>query len=466
MPEPPVCSMVSVYDTTLPQRSDVTRCEVEVPAFVLPDGRRGRAPGGVQRARRGRGRQGPVADLAGPGPGERPRQQRLQRHVDEGRVADVGVPVGEGQRGRVEVVVQRLGLGQRRQLLRAQDVERLADRRPAAGGGGDRVDVVPAVAHLRRLVLDDLVALQVRQLQVALRERQRRVLGLRRALHRPDDVLADPTPVEHLRPLLAEGVVRGRQVPVAEHRPDLRRVPARQVEVGGGADLLEPVEVLQRLLAERRVHHEAAPGDLRRRLQRLAQAERAPAVEGLLPGRRGAGHADARPARDQVGGERVRLARRRVDERVARDRPRGGLAPVERRHLPGLGVVVDEVATAADARRVRLGDPEGGGGRHRGVDGVPALAQDLDAGVRRLRVDAGHRTARAEGRRVLLRHASGLAGGRGGGAGRGGGGRGARGPGRRARAGGQARHQGEAAGAGQQGTTKTVSGHGDASRWG
>ena len=59
MPEPPVCSIVSVYETTLPQRSDVTRCEVEVPTSLRPTGGAvvqpvaSRAPGcvGVGRAR-------------------------------------------------------------------------------------------------------------------------------------------------------------------------------------------------------------------------------------------------------------------------------------------------------------------------------------------------------------------------------------------------------------------------------
>ena len=110
-----------------------------------------------------------------------------------------------------------------------------------------------------------------------------------------------------------------------------------------------------------------------------------------------AGDADARAAGHQVGGERVGLAGRRVDERVARDRLAGAVSrPSSVETLLVLRVVVDEVAAAADAGGVGLGDAEGGGGGDGGVDRVAALAQHLEAGVGRLGVDAGHRAAGAE----------------------------------------------------------------------
>ncbi|GAA3077095.1 hypothetical protein GCM10020254_21410 [Streptomyces goshikiensis] len=94
-------------------------------------------------------------------------------------------------------------------------------------------------------------------------------------------------------------------------------------------------------------------------------------------------------------------------------RGRGGLAPVDGVHPAGLGVVVDEVAAPADARRVGLGDPEGRGGGDGRVHGVAAGAQDGDAHGRGVGVDAGDGPAVPGGDGHLGR--------RGGGGGRGGG---------------------------------------------
>ena len=79
-----------------------------------------------------------------------------------------------------------------------------------------------------------------------------------------------------------------------------------------------------------------------------------------------------------------------------------GLAAVDGVHRAGLGVVVDEVAAAADARGVGLGDAERGGRGDGRVHGVAALAQHLDPGGRGVRVDARDRAAVSDGDRDLL----------------------------------------------------------------
>ena len=64
----------------------------------------------------------------------------------------------------------------------------------------------------------------------------------------------------------------------------------------------------------------------------------------------------------------------------------------------GARVVVDQVAAAADTRDVGVGHAERGGDRDRGVGGCSAVAQHVQAGLRRLRGVRDHRAA------VALRH--------------------------------------------------------------
>ena len=156
MPLPPVDSIVSVYDTTLPHRSAVVRCVVEVPpsstsTAATPTSSHA-AVVAVRRSRRHRlGRRGRGVDEAGALGGEPVREQLLQRHVDVIGIADVGVAVGVRERARLEVVVQRLRAVEAGEVELLEDVQRLADRRAAARGRRHAVDVEPAVVDERRL---------------------------------------------------------------------------------------------------------------------------------------------------------------------------------------------------------------------------------------------------------------------------------------------------------------------------
>ena len=76
-------------------------------------------------------------------------------------------------------------------------------------------------------------------------------------------------------------------------------------------------------------------------------------------------------------------------ERVGVHRGRSRLARVDRVDLAVARGVDRHEAAPADAARVRLDDAEDAGGPDRGVDGVPAVAQDVDRGLRGPLVDAG-----------------------------------------------------------------------------
>src|SRR5439155_19324883 len=79
------------------------------------------------------------------------------------------------------------------------------------------------------------------------------------------------------------------------------------------------------------------------------------------------------------------------------------LATVDRDHTMLIREVNDHKAAAADAGDERLGHAEHGVCGDRGVNGVAALAQDLDAGPRRSRVNTRNGSAGADGHRFLRR---------------------------------------------------------------
>jgi hypothetical protein len=183
------------------------------------------------------------------------------------------------------------------------------------------------------------------------------------------------------------------EVGVAEHGAHRGRLAVAQEQLGGLGELPEALGVLSRLLPEVLVHHEAAGGDPLRGPQQPVQAHRAELLGRDLPRGQRAGHAHGLPGADH-GGEVERLAVL-GQELVLRERGRGGLAPVDRADLSGLRAVVDEETPAADARGVRLGDAQGGGGGHGGVRGVAAPLEHVDADLARERVHGGDRAAAA-----------------------------------------------------------------------
>jgi hypothetical protein len=85
-----------------------------------------------------------------------------------------------------------------------------------------------------------------------------------------------------------------------------------------------------------------------------------------------------------------------VDERGLGHRRGRRLAAVDGVHPVPAGVVVQEEPAPADAGRERLGHAERGGRRHRGVHGVAAVAQHLQADPGGVGIHRGHRAAEAD----------------------------------------------------------------------
>ena len=110
-------------------------------------------------------RRGRRVDLAGPLGGELVGEQVARAGRRPGGVADVLAPVGERERARLEVVVQRLGPRQRREVVALEDVQRLADggaaarttapcRRRRGRGSSTFVGAWSRVAVARQVALD------------------------------------------------------------------------------------------------------------------------------------------------------------------------------------------------------------------------------------------------------------------------------------------------------------------------
>src|SRR5215218_447932 len=99
------------------------------------------------------------------------------------------------------------------------------------------------------------------------------------------------------------------------------------------------------------------------------------------------------------------VRRRRAEDRGVHRR-RDPAADLEKARLSLLGAVDDDRTVPADAAHLRLDDVEGGGDRHRRVESVPAILQDLQAGPRGERVGGADHAVRADrraGRRVPAR---------------------------------------------------------------
>ncbi len=327
-----------------------------------------------------------------------------QRHVHVRRVADVRAPVGEGQRARLEVVVQRIRRGHAAQPEPLEDVQCLAHRGAARGRRRHPVDVETAVADAGRLLLQDAVAREVAGRQVARRDRQVGVGALGRALCGPRDLVGEPAVVERLRALPGDQGVGRREVGVLQHRADRRRVAAGQEQLAGGGEVREAALVLGGLEVERLVDDEASAGQPGGRGERVGQVAAAPLLQRCLPGGQRSRRTDRDAAGEQLGllrSGQVGLLGLGVDERVARHRRGRGLPAVDRLDLAGASAVVHEVAAAPDAGAVGLGHAQSRGGRDGRVDRVAAALEHLEADAGRVGVDRGDGAAVPRGRGSL-----------------------------------------------------------------
>ena len=97
-PGPPVDSIVNVYETTFPQRSETLKCVVESPSWSADAPSSSRARAAVERARSPGGTAPGAAGFLDQRPSRRRecvREEPAQRDVHVVLVAQVGAPVGE-----------------------------------------------------------------------------------------------------------------------------------------------------------------------------------------------------------------------------------------------------------------------------------------------------------------------------------------------------------------------------------
>ena len=383
----------------MPSSSVTVRCVVDGPSRSAGGWAAGpQSPRGYGRVDRG------IGDQRAPSARELVRQQALDRHADEVRVAEVAAAVGERVARGLEVAVQRLRAVGAQGRVALEDVQRLADGRAAAGRRAHAPDVQALVVDLGRRALGRAVAGDV---GLGDQAASPVVVGSRRgrrALRGVGDRLGDRAAVEALRAVARDPLVRARHVRVAQGRADvLRRAVGIEVDRRGRRDVVEEVDVRRGLVEERLVDLKAAAGDVDARFQRLAQRLGAVALERVLPRRHRARHARGQPAPARVGERQRRTV---LEERVRTHRRSRGLAPVDRRHL-AVTRADDHEPAAADAGRERLGDAEHARRGDGGVDGVAALAQHVDRGVGGEDVDRGGRALRADRGRLLDRRLTG-----------------------------------------------------------
>ncbi len=389
----------------LPHRSATVRCEVDRPSWsgaatvAVRDVVAVRVVAAVRRPGRHRldGGRG-LVQAAEPLVGERLREQLSEdARLHRPRVPDVGAAVGVRERARLEVVVQgpvRVGPEHGTEVDPLEDVQRLADGRPAARGRRHAPDPHAPVAHARRLAADRAVPREVSGCEQAGTDVPGRGRVLRWRPDGADDLAAEPAGVQPPDALAPQPVVGAGQRRVAEDRPHGRRLTAGEEQPAGRQDVGEPRGVRGGLVVEGLVDDEAATGHRGGRRERARERAGAPAAQRRDPGRRGAGHAHRQAAVD-------RLVEGEAAVGVGSGGARRGLPAVDGPDLLRLGVVEHEEATAADAGGVGLGDPQRGGGGHRRIDRVAAAPQHPQPDPGRLRVDAGHRSPAPDRGRLL-----------------------------------------------------------------
>ena len=130
-----------------------------------------------------------------------------------------------------------------------------------------------------------------------------------------DDIASDRAAVQRADTVAADLGVRGREVRVAQPRPDDGQLTVRKEHLAGRGELGEPGLVLARLLTESVIDDEPAAGDALGGAEIVSEAEAAIAPERPLPCHQRSRHADRQSAGDRRG-ERERLARGGIDEQI------------------------------------------------------------------------------------------------------------------------------------------------------
>ena len=200
-------------------------------------------------------------------------EQALERHVEEPRIGEVGVAVGERVSRGLDETVQCLGAVGPQRRVALEDVERLADGRAAARRRTHAPDVVAAIADAGRLATDGLVGLEV-----ALGDQARApdVVGIgggRWVLRGVGDRAGDSPAIEALRAALGDPPVGARHVGISQLGADVPRRPVRiEVDRRRRRDVVEEVDVDLDLVEEGLVDPKALCGRPRSRARVPAPA--------------------------------------------------------------------------------------------------------------------------------------------------------------------------------------------------
>ena len=361
-------------------------------AFARVAGRRHLGPGPIR------------ADHLPPLPRIVARQQRFDRHVDEARIAEISLAVGEGELHRLGDAVQVAGgvVAELAQLGRVQEVERLQQRRPLApGAAGEQPDLAERGVD-RRL---DAGAIA------------RQIVGRDEAavlLLEADDGGGDIAAIE--------GVARRGEAGLAPARPRRRLLVGHVLDGGGEVllheDLARPRRTILRQidrdvrrerpilglvrgddLRHQRIDRKAVAGELDRRARHLAEAHGAEALERGDPGVGRRRHHRAQHALRN-------LAAMALLEEVARDRLRPGAETGNGDDAIGLGGIDDDRRHAREVHIFGLHHAERDAAGDTGVDRIAARLQDPKAGLGREVLAGGHHVARPHDGRAMGLHVS------------------------------------------------------------
>ena len=209
------------------------------------------------------------------------------------------------------------------------------------------------------------------------------------------------SPCRTVAPAPRDRLVGGGEPRIPERLPHARRPAVRQVGGGGVGPLRQGEGGACPLPLDDLAHRKAVARIGDGRGEDFGQLHRSEALEQLVPGVDRAGH-----------GPRERAVPRHSlvslpDQRFATDLVRRAAGPVQAVQTLGLGVPDEGEQVSADAVHVRLHQPQHGVDGDRGVDGVPARLQDVDADLRRERLARRHHPVRGDHLRAAAVRAAG-----------------------------------------------------------
>ncbi len=263
-----------------------------------------------------------------------------------------------------------------------EDVEDLGDVDAAGAWGREADDLEGAVTGAEGGAEADLVVVEVGGGEDT-------AVGL----HPGADAGGEGAAVEPVGAALGDGAVGGGEVGLAELGAGFPGEAFGVEEDGAGGG--EPLEIgggFAEAAGVSGVEGEAAVGEVGGGEEEIAEGEATGVAKGEVVGGEGTGDPDGEGAGLAEGGIGAAMS----EEEVAGGGGGGGFAAIEGEE-GAVGTADEEEAAAAEAGVGAVDDAEGEGGGDRGVDGVAALAEGIDSGLRGEGVDGGDDAVLAAG---------------------------------------------------------------------